>query len=101
MIINYLAKKIEADVLIFGFGKLTQSLISYLIEKKKKIVCVSNNQFNQIKSEPKDFFQVFTTQQVINSQIKSSLTIFNWQEIDTSHLGTRVLVEWLNSKKFT
>lgn len=94
-------KKIESDVLIFGVGKLTQSLIKSLIEKKKKIVCVSNNQFNQMSFEPKDFFQVFTTQQVINLQIHSNLTIFNWREIDNNHLGTRGFMEWLSSKKFT
>lgn len=94
-------KKIEPDVLIFGVGKLTQSLISSLIEKKKKIVCVSNNQFNQMPFEPQDFFQVFTAQQVMNLRIHSNLTIFNWREIDKNHLGTRGLVEWLGSKKFT
>jgi nucleoside-diphosphate-sugar epimerase len=94
-------KKIEPDVLIFGVGKLTQSLIRSLIEKKKKIVCVSNNQFNQMSFEPQDFFQVFTTQQVINLQIHSNLTIFNWREIDKNHLGSRGLMEWLSSKKFT
>ena len=94
-------KKIEPDVLIFGVGKLTQSLIRSLIEKKKKIVCVSNNQFNQMSFEPQDFFQVFTTQQVINLQIHSNLTIFNWREIDKNHLGSCGLMEWLSSKKFT
>jgi len=94
-------KKIESDVLILGFGKLTHSLVKYLIEKKKKIVCISNNQFNQIQSKPQDFFQVFTTQEAINLQIQSNLTIFNWREIDNSHLGTGGLVEWLGSEKFT
>lgn len=94
-------KKIEPDVLIFGVGKLTQSLIKSLIEKKKKIVCVSNNQFNQMPFEPQDFYEVFTAQQVINLQIHSNLTIFNWREIDTNHSVTRELVEWLGSKKFT
>jgi len=94
-------KKIESDVLIFGFGKLTHSLVKYLIEKKKKIVCISNNQFNQIQTKPQDFFQVFTTQEVINLQIQSNLTIFNWREIDNCHFGTGGLVEWLGSEKFT
>jgi nucleoside-diphosphate-sugar epimerase len=94
-------KMFEPDVLIFGYGKLTQSLIKCLIEKKKKIVCVSNNYVNQLQSNPRDFFQVFTSKQVINLQIQSSLTIFNWREIENSHLNSQGLVEWLSSEKFT
>ncbi len=94
-------KILEPDILIFGYGKLTQSLIKCLLEKKKKIVCVSNNYVNQLQSNPRDFFQVFTSKQVINLQIQSSLTIFNWREIENSHLNSQGLVEWLSSEKFT
>ena len=87
---------LEADFIFFGFGKLTENIISSLVNNELKVICVSNLQNSQNSNSRLRFF---LREEIIQKKVKARNAIFTWN--DPSSLNDQELMNWIKSDLFS
>ena len=71
----------DTTVIVFGLGQITNLLTKSLIATGKKVICVTDNEYNQIKNLPGTNLTIFTYKQVLNEIIDANVAIFSWNDL--------------------
>lgn len=87
-------REIEADFIIFGFGKLTSKLINSLSSSAKKVICISNIAKTM---NPESKIQFFTRDEIKSKIINAHNAVFAWN--DYSPFRDVLLMNWIGSNK--
>lgn len=88
-----------ADVVVFGYGKLTSCIIEKLLEKNFSILCVTDSLVNQNLFQNKPIKSI-SYKEAINSTIISTITIFAWRDRNVGGKFAKYLFHWLESNNF-
>lgn len=91
--------RLTYDVVIFGYGNLTQQLIDFLREKKLKVACVTDRGlYDNLRNSNVDFFKYSG---LVGVKIDTTITIFSWR--DSLHLSNDdpITKGWFNSDNLT
>lgn len=83
---------LEADFIFFGFGKITENIISSLVENDKQIICVSNLQKAKILTPNVKWFR---REEIIQNKVKAHTAIFAWS--DPSPINNKMMLNWIKS----
>lgn len=92
-------RRLEADVIFFGYGNFTDKIISDFSNKNKNIICITNNYYPHVLKNNK-YLNFMTYQDAINCQINSNSTIFTWQRDPNFIKNKDLFFEWLRSDSF-
>jgi len=90
----------KADVVIFGYGALTNEIIKNLIFKKLKIICVTNQSFyipDYVKSKN---FKKYSYLEAINLRLITNSTIFAWRNTSILVNNNETLYKWLETNSY-
>ncbi len=89
----------ECEVLFLGFGPITHSFMSNLIEKGKKVIVVTKRpiEISTTACYPSDLFQVLDWSDAINSRIECISTYIGWRESPQSQADGQELLNWVES----
>jgi Trk K+ transport system NAD-binding subunit len=71
----------DTTVVIFGLGQITNLLTRSLVAGGKKVICVTDNKYNQIKNLPVTNLKVLTYKQVSNEIIDANVDFFSWNDV--------------------
>ena len=91
--------RLTYDVVIFGYGNLTQQLIDFFREKKLRIACVTDRgSYDNRRNSNVDFFKYSG---LVGVKIDTTITIFSWR--DSLHLSNDdpITKAWFNSDNLT
>jgi len=91
----------DTTVIIFGLGQITNLLARSLVAGGKKVICVTDNRYNQVKDLPVTNLKVLTYKQVLNEIIDANLAIFSWNDVNKLVQENNVILEWVESNKFS
>ena len=91
----------DTTVIIFGLGQITNLLTKSLIATFKKVICVTDNEYNQIKNLPGTNLTIFTYKQVLNEIIDANVAIFSWNDLSKLVQENNSILEWIESNKFS
>jgi nucleoside-diphosphate-sugar epimerase len=91
----------DTTVVIFGLGQITNLLTRSLVAGGKKVICVTDNKYNQIKNLPVTNLKVLTYKQVSNEIIDANVAIFSWNDVSKLAQENNVMLEWVESNKFS
>ena len=91
----------DTTVIIFGLGQITNLLTKSLIATGKKVICVTDNEYNQIKNLPGTNLTIFTYKQVLNEIIDANVAIFSWNDLSKLVQENNSILEWIESNKFS
>jgi hypothetical protein len=87
--------RLTYDVVIFGYGHLTQQLIKFLKEKKLKVACVTDREsYSDFRDSDIDFFKYSS---LIGIQIDTMLTIFSWKDSLRLSSHNPIFQRWFKS----
>lgn len=90
---------LTADILFFGYGKLTSCLIDKLLKSGYSILCVSDSLGDQKLIHRKQL-KTISYKDAINSTITSTITIFTWRDKNVLDKFSSNLLRWLESSNF-
>ena len=88
-----------ADIVVFGYGKLTSRIIEKLLEKNFSILCVTDSLVNQNLFHNKSIKSI-SYKEAMNSAITSTITIFAWRDRNVAGKFAKHLFHWLESNNF-
>jgi len=91
---------IEADVVIFGYGTITKSIIAKLQNRNASIICVTDNEHSQREINSSRDIQFFNRSEIVKSDIKSKNALFSWRNIEPLLQSSGQVREWLMSSQF-
>ena len=90
---------LTADILFFGYGKLTSCLIDKLLKSGYSILCVSDSLGDQKLIQSKQLKSI-SYKEAMNSTITSTITIFTWRDKNILDKFSSYLLRWLESSNF-
>jgi nucleoside-diphosphate-sugar epimerase len=90
---------VTADIVVFGYGKLTSRIIEKLLEKNYSILCVTDSSRGQEMFHSK-LLKSISYYDAMNSAITSTITIFAWRDINVADKFATYLFDWLESSNF-
>ncbi len=88
-----------ADIVVFGYGRLTSSIIEELLKKNYSIICVSDSFRDQELFHSKRIKSI-SYKDAMNSTITSTITIFAWRDRGIADKFATFLFDWLESSNF-
>jgi nucleoside-diphosphate-sugar epimerase len=90
---------LTADILFFGYGKLTSCLIDELLKSGHSILCVSDSLGDQKLIQSKQLKSI-SYKEAMNSTITSTITIFTGRDKYILDKFSSYLLRWLESSNF-
>jgi len=91
----------NTTIIVFGLGQITNLLTKSLIASGKKVICVTDNKYNQIKNLPVANLKILTYKQVLNEIINANVAIFSWNDVSKLVQENNSILEWVESNKFS
>ena len=92
---------IEIDVIVFGYGRITQQLIKKLQQSNISVICVTNNEHSQREINFSEDIQFYSRGQVVNTKLNSKTAIFSWRNADPLLNNAQRIQNWLSSNQFS
>lgn len=90
----------DTTVIVFGLGQITNLLTKSLVASGKKVICVTDNKYDQIKNLPVANLKILTYNQVVNEIIDANVAIFSWNDVSKLFQENNSILEWIESNKF-
>ena len=91
--------KVKTDVIIFGFGRITNLLINQLQKSGHSILCITDNDsVNYHKFDSATRFMSYA--QILNLEIDSEVAIFTWRDKGKYDILNGQLSLWISSELF-
>ena len=90
----------DTTVIVFGLGQITNLLTKRLVATGKKVICVTDNKYDQIKNLPVANLKILTYNQVVNEMIDANVAIFSWNDVSKLFQENNSILEWVESNKF-
>jgi len=87
-------------ILIFGAGEITNLLIKELIFKGKKVLCVTDNSFNQIDNLSQANLEILSYKEILDKKLEVDKVIFSWKDINKLNNNNQSIRKWLESHMF-
>lgn len=87
-------------ILIFGAGEITNLLIKELIFKGKKVLCVTDNSFNQIDNLSQANLEILSYKEILGKKLEVDKVIFSWKDINKLNNNNQSIRKWLESHMF-
>jgi nucleoside-diphosphate-sugar epimerase len=87
-------------ILIFGAGEITNLLIKELIFKGKKVICVTDNSFNQIDNLSHTNLEILSYKEILSKKLEVDKVIFSWKDINRLSDNDQSIRKWLESHMF-
>jgi nucleoside-diphosphate-sugar epimerase len=84
-------------VVIFGTGKITNSLIKKLTLNGKSVLCITNNKFGQIDSSLYRNLNILSYKEILNTRVESEIVVFSWRNKDALYENNNKLLKWFES----
>ena len=88
-------------MVVFGLGQITNLLTRSLVASGKKVICVTDNKYNQIKNLPGTNLTIFSYKQVLNEIIDANVAIFSWNDVNKLAQENNLILDWIESNKFS
>jgi nucleoside-diphosphate-sugar epimerase len=88
---------LKHDVVIFGTGKITNSLIKKLILNGKSVLCITNNKFGQIDNSLYRNLNILSYKEILNTRVESEIVVFSWRNKDALYENDNKLLKWFES----
>lgn len=88
-------------MIVFGLGQITNLLTRSLVTSGKKVICVTDNKYNQIKNLPGTNLTIFSYKQVLNEIIDANVAIFSWNDVNKLVQENNLILDWMESNKFS
>jgi len=86
--------------LIFGVGEITNLLIKELILKDKKVLCVTDNSFNQIDNLSHANLEILSYKEILSKKLEVDKVIFSWKDTNRLNNDNQSIRKWLESHMF-
>jgi nucleoside-diphosphate-sugar epimerase len=90
----------KADVVIFGYGALTNEIIKNFVFKKLKVICITNQSCylsDYVKSKN---FKKYSYLEAIKLRIITNSTVFAWRDSSTLVNNNEALSKWLETNSY-
>ena len=88
-------------MIVFGLGQITNLLTRSLVASGKKVICVTDNKYNQIKNLSGTNLTIFSYKQVLNEIIDANVAIFSWNDVNKLVQENNLILDWIESNKFS
>jgi UDP-glucose 4-epimerase len=89
-----------ADVVIFGYGKLTNEIIKNFISKKLKVICVTNQSCYDNDYVKSKNFEKYSYLEALKLKITTNSTIFAWRDSSILLNQSETLYKWLGTTSY-
>lgn len=90
----------EKDLIVFGYGQMTELMIEAMIKQDKKVLCVTNNTHKQVKRSLIDKMEIYAVNELTQLEIISNATIFTWRNSGILQASNNNLINWIKSSRF-
>ncbi len=91
----------NTTLIVFGMGQITNLLTRSLISSGKKVICVTDNKYDQTENLLGTNLEILTYKQVRNEIINANAAIFSWNDMSKLIYEKQSISEWLESKNFS
>jgi nucleoside-diphosphate-sugar epimerase len=91
---------LETEVIVFGYGPITQLLIQKLQKSNTSVICVTNDEHSQRALNFIEDTRFYSRSSIVNSKLTSKTAIFSWRNADPLLNNTQEIQNWLYSDKF-
>ena len=89
-----------ADVVIFGYGQLTNEIIKNFVSKKLKVICVTNQSCTDNDYAESKNFEKYSYLEVLKLKITTNSTIFAWRDSSMLLNHSETLNKWLGTTSY-
>ena len=89
-----------ADVVIFGYGKLTNEIIKNFVSKKLKVICITNQSCYDNDYINSKNFDKYSYLEALKLKIITNSTIFAWRDSSMLLNQTETLYKWLGTTSY-
>jgi nucleoside-diphosphate-sugar epimerase len=90
----------NSKILFFGTGQITNKLISKLISAGKQVICVTDNEYDQINNLSHVNLEFLSYKEILSTDIHVSTVIFSWKDSSKLDYNNQALSRWLGSNEF-
>lgn len=90
----------EADVVIFGYGKLTNEIIKNFVSKKLKVICITNQSCYDNDYINSKNFDKYSYLEALKLKIITNSTIFAWRDSSMLLNQSETLYKWLETTSY-
>jgi nucleoside-diphosphate-sugar epimerase len=91
---------VNTDVIVFGYGPITQHLMKKFQQSNVAVTCVTNNEYSQLLSNDNRDIRFFSRNEIVNTKLNSKTTIFSWRNTDPLINNEQRIQNWLFSNQF-
>lgn len=91
---------VETDVIVFGYGPITQLLIQKLKQSNTSVICVTNDEHSQRALNFIEDIRFYSRSNIVNTKLNSKTAIFSWRNAGPLLDNTQGIQNWLYSNKF-
>jgi UDP-glucose 4-epimerase len=93
-------QKLIADVIVFGYGKLINQLLTEFFRKDLSIICITDQKVFLPEYESKSKVKFFSRREILNFEVNCSVSIFAWKDTKYLYENNSLLKIWLESDLF-
>jgi nucleoside-diphosphate-sugar epimerase len=90
----------EIDVIVFGYGPITQRLIQKLRQSNISVICVTNDEHSQRALNSIEDIRFYSRSDIVNTKLTSKTAIFSWRDANPLLNNTQGIQNWLYSDRF-
>lgn len=91
---------LETDIVIFGYGPITQEILASLQKENNSIICVTDNEYVDRDVNAHKNTRFLSRSEVVKTKVLSKGTLFSWRDKTPLHRNSSQMQEWLKSDLF-
>ena len=90
----------ETDLIVFGFGPITQKVIDYLIQTNNSIICVTNKRLREKDLTRNENILFLTRDEIVTNKVIANAALFSWRDKLPLEENASDIQKWLRSSEF-
>ena len=90
----------DIDLIVFGFGPITQEIIDYLLQANISIICVTNNRLPKKNLTRYQDIRFLTRDEIVSNKVVTDAAIFSWRDKKPLEENSSEIEKWLRSSEF-
>jgi len=93
-------QSLNSDIAVFGYGEITNYLISDIVKDGSNIICITNQANYELQTRLKNQVKFYTRSEITDFDLNCNSAVFTWRDTSALLGDNGTLNKWLLSSNF-
>ena len=93
-------QSLNSDIAVFGYGEITNYLISDIVKDGSNIICITNQENYELQTRLKNQVKFYTRSEITDFDLNCNSAVFTWRDTSALLGDNGTLNKWLLSSNF-